>query len=92
MTRSSKKGPFVANHPIQTIKNPNLQKEKRIVVTRSRASSIVPITIGHAIAVHNGREHLPIHVTDRMVGHKPGEFVPTRGFKGHSKTDKRSRR
>nr|YP_010444775.1 ribosomal protein S19 [Schizaea fistulosa]UTJ90265.1 ribosomal protein S19 [Schizaea fistulosa] len=92
MARSSKKGPFVANHPIQTIKNLNSQKEKRIVVTWSRASSIVPIMIGHTIAVHNGKEHLPIHVTDRMVGHKLGEFVPTRNFRGHSKSDKGSRR
>nr|UTS57010.1 ribosomal protein S19 [Schizaea tenella] len=92
MARSSKKGPFVANHLIQTIKNLNSQREKRIVVTWSRASSIVPIMIGHTIAVHNGREHLPIHVTDRMVGHKLGEFVPTRSFRGHSKSDKGSRR
>nr|YP_009424161.1 ribosomal protein S19 [Schizaea pectinata]APT66104.1 ribosomal protein S19 [Schizaea pectinata] len=92
MARSATKGPFVANHPIQTIKNLNSQKEKRVVVTWSRASSVVPIMIGHTIAIHNGREHLPIHVTDRMVGHKLGEFVPTRGFRGHSKSDKGSRR
>nr|AOV84718.1 ribosomal protein S19 [Actinostachys pennula] len=92
MARSSKKGPFVANHPIQMIKNLNLQKEKKIVLTWSRASSIVPIMIGHTIAIHNGREHLPIYVTDRMVGHKLGEFVPTRSFRGHSKNDRGSRR
>ncbi|NHV87507.1 30S ribosomal protein S19, partial [Escherichia coli] len=55
-------------------------------------SAIVPITIGHTIAVHSGREHLPIYVTDRMVGHKLGEFVPTRNFRGHAKNDKGSRR
>nr|UTJ90100.1 ribosomal protein S19 [Actinostachys digitata] len=92
MARSSRKGPFVANHLIQMIENLNLQKEKEIVLTWSRASSIVPITVGHTIAIHNGREHLPIYVTDRMVGHKLGEFVPTRSFRGHSKNDKGSRR
>nr|YP_010463848.1 ribosomal protein S19 [Anemia phyllitidis]UUL71114.1 ribosomal protein S19 [Anemia phyllitidis] len=92
MARALKKGPFVANHLIRRIKNLNLQKEKKIIVTWSRASSIVPIMIGHTIAVHNGREHLPIYVTDSMVGHKLGEFVPTRSFRGHSKSDKGSRR
>nr|YP_009948623.1 ribosomal protein S19 [Sphaeropteris brunoniana]YP_010395721.1 ribosomal protein S19 [Cyathea lepifera]QKV46594.1 ribosomal protein S19 [Cyathea lepifera]QOH97804.1 ribosomal protein S19 [Sphaeropteris brunoniana]UQJ73795.1 ribosomal protein S19 [Cyathea lepifera] len=92
MTRSSKKGPFVANHLIREIENLNVRREKKLVITRSRASAIVPSMIGHTIAVHNGREHLPIYVTDRMVGHKLGEFVPTRNFRGHAKSDKGSRR
>nr|YP_008474515.1 ribosomal protein S19 [Lygodium japonicum]YP_010981759.1 ribosomal protein S19 [Lygodium circinatum]YP_010981849.1 ribosomal protein S19 [Lygodium flexuosum]YP_010981939.1 ribosomal protein S19 [Lygodium merrillii]ADG29016.1 ribosomal protein S19 [Lygodium japonicum]AGI51446.1 ribosomal protein S19 [Lygodium japonicum]AHA59652.1 ribosomal protein S19 [Lygodium japonicum]UYR96133.1 ribosomal protein S19 [Lygodium circinatum]UYS92501.1 ribosomal protein S19 [Lygodium flexuosum] len=92
MVRSLKKGPFVANHSIRTIKNLNLRREKRVIITWSRASSVVPTMIGHTIAVHNGREHLPIYVTDRMVGHKLGEFVPTRSFRGHSKNDRGSRR
>nr|YP_009490525.1 ribosomal protein S19 [Cibotium barometz]YP_010878763.1 ribosomal protein S19 [Cibotium cumingii]WHE38218.1 ribosomal protein S19 [Cibotium sinoburmaense]AWH62743.1 ribosomal protein S19 [Cibotium barometz]WHE37956.1 ribosomal protein S19 [Cibotium barometz]WHE38043.1 ribosomal protein S19 [Cibotium barometz]WHE38131.1 ribosomal protein S19 [Cibotium barometz] len=92
MARSSKKGPFVANHSIREIENLNVRREKKLVITRSRASAIVPSMIGHTIAVHNGREHLPIYVTDRMVGHKLGEFVSTRNFRGHAKSDKGSRR
>lgn len=92
MACSSKKGPFVANHLIREIENLNVRREKKLVITWSRASAIVPSMIGHTIAVHNGREHLPIYVTDRMVGHKLGEFVPTRNFRGHAKSDKGSRR
>nr|QKV47126.1 ribosomal protein S19 [Tectaria decurrens] len=92
MARSSKKGPFVANHLIREVENLNIRRERKLVVTWSRASAVVPIMIGHTIAVHNGREHLPVYVTDRMVGHKLGEFVPTRNFKGHAKNDKGSRR
>nr|YP_010881556.1 ribosomal protein S19 [Pellia neesiana]WIA68634.1 ribosomal protein S19 [Pellia neesiana]WIA68720.1 ribosomal protein S19 [Pellia neesiana]WIA68806.1 ribosomal protein S19 [Pellia neesiana] len=92
MTRSIKKGPFVADHLLKKIENLNSRGEKKIVVTWSRASTIVPIMIGHTIAVHNGLEHLPIYVTDRMVGHKLGEFAPTRNFRGHAKNDKKSRR
>nr|QKV47211.1 ribosomal protein S19 [Lepisorus hederaceus] len=92
MARSSRKGPFVANHLIREVENLNIQKERKLVVTWSRASTIVPIMIGHTIAVYNGREHLPIYITDRMVGHKLGEFVPTRNFRGHARNDKGSRR
>nr|YP_009690608.1 ribosomal protein S19 [Lindsaea linearis]QEG57388.1 ribosomal protein S19 [Lindsaea linearis] len=92
MARSAKKSPFVANHLIKEIENLNIRGEKKLVITWSRASAIVPIMIGHTIAVHNGREHLPIYVTDRMVGHKLGEFVVTRNFRGHAKNDKGSRR
>lgn len=92
MTRSIEKGPFVADHLLRRIENLNLSKEKKIVITWSRASTIVPATIGHTIAVHNGQEHLPIYITDRMVGHKLGEFAPTRTFRGHAKSDKKSRR
>lgn len=92
MARSAKKGPFVANHLIREVENLNIRKERKLVITWSRASAIVPIMIGHTIAVYNGREHLPIYVTDRMIGHKLGEFVPTRNFKGHAKNDKGSRR
>nr|YP_010117375.1 ribosomal protein S19 [Microsorum cuspidatum]QPM99642.1 ribosomal protein S19 [Microsorum cuspidatum] len=92
MARSSKRGPFVANHLIREVENLNIQKERKLVVTWSRASTVVPIMIGHTIAVYNGREHLPIYITDRMVGHKLGEFVPTRNFRGHARNDKGSRR
>nr|YP_009668185.1 ribosomal protein S19 [Plagiochila chinensis]QCW58960.1 ribosomal protein S19 [Plagiochila chinensis] len=92
MTRSIDKGPFVADHLLKKIENLNLRGEKKIIITWSRASTIVPTMIGHTIAIHNGQEHLPIYITDRMVGHKLGEFAPTRIFKGHAKNDRKSRR
>jgi small subunit ribosomal protein S19 len=92
MARSLKKGPFVADHLLKKIEYLNSRKEKQVITTWSRGSTIVPIMIGHTIAVHNGREHLPIFVTDQMVGHKLGEFSPTRTFRGHAKSDKKSRR
>ena len=92
MTRSIDKGPFVADHLLKKIENLNLKREKKIVITWSRASTIVPTMIGHTIAIHNGQEHLPIYITDRMVGHKLGEFALTRIFKGHAKNDRKSRR
>jgi small subunit ribosomal protein S19 len=92
MARSLKKGPFVADHLLKKVESLNAQGEKRVIVTWSRASTIVPGMIGHTIAVHNGREHLPIYITDLMVGHRLGEFAPTRTFRGHAKSDKKSRR
>lgn len=92
MSRSLKKGPFVANHLLKKFEKLNLSGEKKVIVTWSRASTIVPIMIGHTVAIHNGREHIPIFITDQMVGHKLGEFSPTRTFKGHVKNDKKSKR
>nr|QBC71378.1 ribosomal protein S19 [Anacampseros filamentosa]QBC71379.1 ribosomal protein S19 [Anacampseros filamentosa] len=92
MTRSQKKNPFVANHLLRKIDKLNTKEEKEIIVTWSRASTIIPQMVGHTIAIHNGREHLPIYIMDRMVGHKLGEFVPTINFQGHAKKDKKSRR
>jgi len=92
MTRSLKKGPFVADHLLKKIETLNSQGEKRVIVSWSRGSTIVPAMIGHTIALHNGKEHLPIFVTDLMVGHKLGEFAPTRTFRGHAKSDKKSRK
>nr|YP_004769851.1 ribosomal protein S19 [Wolffiella lingulata]AEK94464.1 ribosomal protein S19 [Wolffiella lingulata] len=92
MTRSIKKNPFVANHLLVKIQKLNIRQEKEIIVTWSRASTIIPTMIGHTIAVHNGKEHLPIYITDRMVGHKLGEFAPTRSFGKHVKNDIKSRR
>nr|QFQ46075.1 ribosomal protein S19 [Anerincleistus quintuplinervis]UTM96762.1 ribosomal protein S19 [Phyllagathis sp. Lin700] len=92
MTRSLKKNPFVANHLLRKIEKLNIMMEKEIIVTWSRASTIIPTMIGHTIAIHNGREHLPIYLTDRMVGHKLGEFSPTINFRGHAKNDNRSHR
>jgi len=92
MTRSLQKGPFVADHLLKKIESLNSRGEKRVIVSWSRGSTIVPAMIGHTIALHNGKEHLPIFVTDLMVGHKLGEFAPTRTFRGHAKSDKKSRR
>lgn len=92
MARSLKKGPFVADHLLQKIEKMNSQGEKKVITTWSRASTIVPVMIGHTIAVHNGKEHIPVFVTDQMVGHKLGEFAPTRTFRGHVKADKKGKR
>nr|QXI86360.1 ribosomal protein S19 [Gentiana producta] len=92
MTRSVKKNPFVANHLLKKMNKLNTKEEKEIIVTWSRASTIIPTMIGHTVAIHNGKEHLPIYITDHMVGHKLGEFSPTFNFLGHTKNDNRSRR
>nr|YP_010022447.1 ribosomal protein S19 [Zingiber montanum]YP_010022471.1 ribosomal protein S19 [Zingiber montanum]YP_010383183.1 ribosomal protein S19 [Zingiber corallinum]YP_010383206.1 ribosomal protein S19 [Zingiber corallinum]QON98818.1 ribosomal protein S19 [Zingiber montanum]QON98842.1 ribosomal protein S19 [Zingiber montanum]UEQ12476.1 ribosomal protein S19 [Zingiber corallinum]UEQ12499.1 ribosomal protein S19 [Zingiber corallinum]UEQ12562.1 ribosomal protein S19 [Zingiber montanum] len=94
MTRSLKKNPFVANHLSAKIEKLNTREEKEIIVTWSRASTIIPTMIGHTIAIHNGKEHLPIYITDRMVGHKLGEFAPTLSFTRHAnaRNDNKSRR
>jgi small subunit ribosomal protein S19 len=92
MSRSLKKGPFVADHLLKKIDKLNADGERKVVMTWSRASTIVPIMIGHTIAVYNGREHIPVFVSDQMVGHKLGEFSQTRTFRGHVKTDKNARR
>ena len=92
MARSLKKAPFVADSLLRKIERLNIQSEKRVITTWSRGSTIVPVMIGHTIAVHTGREHIPIFITDQMVGHKLGEFAPTRTFRGHIKKDKKSKR
>jgi small subunit ribosomal protein S19 len=92
MARSLKKAPFVANHLLEKVERLNTQGEKKVIKTWSRASTIVPVMIGHTLAVHNGREHIPVFITDQMVGHKLGEFAPTRTFRGHVKKDKKSKR
>ncbi len=83
MGRSLKKGPFVAEHLIAKIDSLNERREKRVIKTWSRASVIVPAMVGHTIGVHNGKAHVPVFVTENMVGHKLGEFAPTRTFRGH---------
>uniref|UniRef100_UPI0030FE502E ribosomal protein S19 n=1 Tax=Ardisia brunnescens TaxID=2184477 RepID=UPI0030FE502E len=92
MTRSLKKNPFVAKQLLRKIDKLNTKAEKEIIVTWSRVSTIIPTMIGHTIAIHNGKEHLPVYITDHMVGHKLGEFSPTLNFRGHLKGDNRSRR
>nr|YP_010939028.1 ribosomal protein S19 [Phylica pubescens]WLE73848.1 ribosomal protein S19 [Phylica pubescens] len=92
MTRSLKKNIFVANHLLRKINKLKTKAENEIIVTWSRASTIMPAMIGRTIAIHNGKEHLPIYIRERMVGHKLGEFSPTLSFRGHAKNDNRSRR
>ena len=84
MSRSLKKGPFVEEKLFNRIVEMNNQNEKRVIKTWSRASTIFPEFIGHTIAVYDGRKHIPVYITEDMVGHKLGEFAPTRTFKGHS--------
>lgn len=84
MGRSLKKGPFVADHLLKKIEGLNERREKRVVRTWSRSSTIVPAMVGHTIGVHNGKVHIPVFVTENMVGHKLGEFAPTRLFRAHS--------
>lgn len=90
MSRSTKKGPFVQPVLLKRVQEMNEKSEKRILKTWSRSSTIFPEFVGHTFAVHDGRKHVPVYVTEDMVGHKLGEFAPTRTFKGHagSKTSK----
>lgn len=88
MSRSIKKGPFVAAHLLKKVDAMNAVNEKKVVKTWSRASTILPSFVGHTIAVHDGRKHVPVYITEDMVGHKLGEFAPTRTFKGHSRAEK----
>ena len=85
MGRSIKKGPFVAPELIKRVVEMNEKGEKKVLKTWSRASTIFPEFVGHTIAVHDGRKHVPVYVTEDMVGHKLGEFAPTRTFRGHTK-------
>ena len=89
MSRSLKKGPFVDTPLLEKIEAMNRANEKKVVKTWSRRSTVIPEMVGHTIAVHNGRKFIPVYVTENMVGHKLGEFAPTRQFKGHTtKSDK----
>jgi small subunit ribosomal protein S19 len=89
MSRSSKKGPFVQERLINRIEAMNTSGEKRMIRTWSRSSTIFPEMVGHTIAVHDGRKHLPVFISESMVGHKLGEFAPTRLYRGHAGTGKR---
>jgi small subunit ribosomal protein S19 len=88
MSRSLKKGPFVEPKLLRKIEAMNRTGEKRVIKTWSRASTVFPQMVGHTIAVHDGRRHVPIYITENMVGHKLGEFAPTRYFRGHSSREK----
>ncbi len=84
MSRSSKKGPYVQDRLLSRIESMNATNEKRMIRTWSRTSTIFPEMVGHTIAVHDGRKHVPVFISDQMVGHKLGEFAPTRTFRSHS--------
>ena len=92
MARSLKKGPFVEPKLLRRIEGMNRTGEKRVVRTWSRASTVFPQMVGHTIAVHDGRRHIPIYITENMVGHKLGEFAPTRTFRGHVPREKKGKR
>lgn len=91
MGRSLKKGPFVSPKLLQKVEDMNARGEKKVLRTWSRASTIFPQMVGHTLAVHNGRRHVPIYITENMVGHRLGEFAPTRSFRGHA-SEKSTRR
>ena len=91
MSRSTKKGPFIDEHLIKKVQILNQSREKRVVKTWSRRSDIFPDMVGHTIAVHDGRKHVPVFITEAMVGHKLGEFAVTRRYRGHGHhTERRS--
>ena len=90
MDRSLKKGPFVDEHLMKKVQEMNKSGKKEVIKTWSRRSTIFPDFIGHTFAVHNGKEHIPVYVNEDMVGHKLGEFAPTRTFRGHAHSDKAS--
>jgi|TARA_B110000208_G_C11518336_1_gene339672 small subunit ribosomal protein S19 len=92
MGRSIKKGPFVAYHLLKKVDAMNESGKLNVVKTWSRASTIMPSMIGHTIAVHNGKMHVPLLITEQVIGHKLGEFVPTRTFRSHIKADKKARK
>lgn len=92
MGRSLKKGPFVDDHLMKKVEALNESNQKKVIKTWSRRSTIFPEFIGHTIAVHDGRKHVPVYVSEDMVGHKLGEFAPTRTFRGHAGNDKKTSR
>jgi len=92
MTRSLKKSPFVAYHLLKKINKMNEVGKKDIITTWSRSSTILPSMVGFTIAIYNGKQHVPVFISDQFVGHKLGEFVSTRNFKTHIKTDRKGKR
>lgn len=91
MSRSLKKGPYVCERLLKRIEDMNDRNEKRVLKTWSRSSTIFPQMVGHTIAVHDGKKHVPVYVSEDMVGHKLGEFAPTRTYKGHGKDERSSK-
>lgn len=90
MGRSLKKGPFCDDHLMKKVESLNTGSQKKVIQTWSRRSTIFPQFVGHTIAVHDGRKHVPVYITEDMVGHKLGEFAPTRTYYGHDKEDKKA--
>ncbi|MBR2861859.1 MAG: 30S ribosomal protein S19 [Clostridia bacterium] len=92
MSRSVKKGPFVSERLLKKVEEMNASGDKKVIKTWSRSSTIFPQMVSHTIAVHDGKKHVPVYITEDMVGHKLGEFAPTRTFRGHSGSEKSSGR
>ena len=92
MGRSISKGPYIAYHLLKKINILNAAGKKEVIKTWSRASTILPLMIGHTISVYNGQKHVPIFISEQLVGHKLGEFVPTRTFRSHKKTERKVKR
>jgi len=92
MGRSISKGPYIAYHLLNKINQLNKEGKKETIKTWSRASTILPVMIGHTISVYNGRKHVPLFISDPLVGHKLGEFVPTRSFRSHKKNERKVKR
>ena len=92
MSRSIKKGPFVAYHLLKKVNEIEKSGKKDVIKTWSRASTILPMMVGHTIAVYNGQKHVPVFISDQLVGHKLGELVTTRTFRSHIKTDRKTKR
>nr|YP_009392522.1 ribosomal protein S19 [Caloglossa monosticha]ARW61084.1 ribosomal protein S19 [Caloglossa monosticha] len=92
MSRSLKKGPYIESKLLNKIYLLNKKNKKEVIKTWSRSSTIIPNMVGHTIALHNGKQHFPIFISDQMVGHKLGEFVPTRTFRSHVKSDRKTRK
>ncbi len=88
MGRSLKKGPFIADSLLKKVEKQNSDNDKSVIKTWSRSSTILPVMIGHTIAVHNGKAHIPVFITEQMIGHKLGEFAPTRTYRGHIRDKK----
>lgn len=92
MGRSLKKGPFADEHLLKKVRSQSDSDKKRVIKTWSRRSTIFPEFVGHTIAVYDGRKHVPVYITEDMVGHKLGEFAPTRSFRGHAGDDRKTKR
>ncbi len=92
MARSVKKGPFCDDHLLKKVQKQNSSNVKKVIQTWSRRSTVFPDFVGHTVAVYNGKAHVPVYITEDMVGHKFGEFAPTRTYHGHNKDDKKAKR
>jgi small subunit ribosomal protein S19 len=91
MSRSLKKGPYISPKLLKKVEQMNLRGEKRVIKTWARSSVIFPQMVGHTVAVHDGRRHIPVYITENMVGHRLGEFAPTRYFRGHGGSERKTR-